>query len=297
MTLEYINCNLCGSNQSRVSIILSDLLNIVQCENCGLIYRNPRFSENEILENYSSDGVFVEHLKAVWDYSKNRLFKQNLKRIEGYCPSKGRLLDVGCGYGTFLNIAEESGWDVRGIEISESAFKYASQRWGLKICKGTLKEAKFPDNYFDVVSLWEVLSLVCNPKQELKEAKRILKDGGLVALRLHNAVFHVFMHRFFRCLGNLNAKLHINPTIFHNYNFSPGTIREILEKAGFEEIKIFVSELTAGDPYSTGGILGNFGLQIIKKIIFYFSKLIFYLTGGKLVWGPSIIVFARKPNS
>ncbi len=288
-----VNCNLCGSNETK-TLFPHDFSYVVKCKKCGLVYRNPRPSEDEILKQIVSDGIDAQRKKIVWYDSKIKLFKKNLKRIEKYF-SKGKLLDVGCGYGTFLKIAEDDGWQVQGIEISRSASDYAKTKLGLNISKETLKEAHFSDNYFDVITLWEVLGALYNPSAELQEVKRILKEGGLIALRLHNATFHIFIHRFFRFLGNLDVKLNLKPTIFHFYSFSPKTIRKILEKVGFVDIKVMPSELTERDPYSTGGVFGPFGITLIKKIVFSLSRLIFYLTAGSLVLAPSILVFAKKP--
>lgn len=292
---ENIDCNLCGGNKTKTLFPRVDSY-IVQCKECGLVYQNPRFPEEEILKQIISDGIEVQHKKTVWYDSKIKLFKKNLKRIERHSP-RGKLLDVGCGYGTFLKMAEDSGWQVQGVEVSTSASNYAKDKLGLNIFKGVLKGAGFPDNYFDAVTLWGVLGTLYNPTEELKQVKKVLKEGGLIALRLNNAVFHISIHRFFRYLGNPDKKLNLKPTIFHLYSFSPKTIRKILEKTGFVAIKVIPSELTEGDPYSTGGVFGQSGMTVIKKIIFSLSRLIFYLTGGSLILAPSILVFAKKPSN
>lgn len=109
--LEYPNCNLCGSDE--VKILASGLFNIVRCKKCGLVYKNPRPSEKEVLKEFPSDQVVVEHKEIVWNYAKIKLFKKNLKRIEKYSP-KGRLLDIGCSYGTFLKMAKNRSWQTWG---------------------------------------------------------------------------------------------------------------------------------------------------------------------------------------
>lgn len=288
--MEYINCNLCGSSKAKV-LISEGPFNIVQCKQCGLVYKNPRLSEEEMLEEFISKSISLQHKRVIWYDSKIELFKKNLERIERY-SSKGRMLDVGCGYGTFLKMAKDNGWQVRGVEITNPAYKYVKEKLGLNIFKGTLKKAHFPDEYFDVITLWDLLDQLNDPFAELLEINRILKRDGLVIFRMRNVTFHFITHLMF---GKLVEKLKINPPIFLLYGFSRRTVEKMLSKAGFRNIKVVNSELTKGDPYSTGETFTGFGMRLIKKLTLSLCQLIFYLTGGLLVLGPSILVFANKP--
>ena len=290
--LEDYNCNLCGSNETK-TLISEGLFSIVRCVKCGLVYRNPRPTEDIILNHFASDGVIVHHKKAVWHDAKIKLFKKNLKRIEKY-SSKGKLLDVGCGYGTFLTTASDEGWQVQGVEVSKTAHKYATERLGLDIFRKTLKETRFPDNYFDVITLWDVLEQLNNPSDELLEINRILKSGGLLVFRVRNVTFHLNVHLMF---DNLARRLKIKPTLFQLYGFSAKTATRMLEKTGFNSIKVINSELTTGDPYKSGEIFTELGMKLIKMITYSVCQLIFYLTGGSLILAPSILVYARKPLS
>lgn len=287
--LEYTNCNLCGSNETSI-LISRDLSNIVQCKNCSLVYKNPRPAEDEVLKQVISDNLSLRHKKIVWHDAKIRLFKKNLIRIEKY-SSKGKMLDIGCGYGTFLKMAKEKSWQTWGVDVSNSAYKYAKETLGLNIFKGILKEAHFPDNYFDVITLWDTLEQLYDPFLELLEINRILKRNGLLLFRVRNVTFHLNIHFLF---GNLTKKLGIKPTLFHLYGFSTKTAKMMLEKAGFKNIKAINSELTTGDPYSTGEIFTQFGMRLIKKFTYSLCQLIFYLTGGGLVLGSSMLIFAKK---
>ncbi|MFH1777508.1 MAG: class I SAM-dependent methyltransferase [Candidatus Omnitrophota bacterium] len=288
---KYVNCNLCQSKETKV-LIKEDLFDIVECRICGLIYQNPRSTQDEILDQFVSDRVVAEHKKQVWYDAKINLFRKNLKKIESYVQ-KGRLLDVGCGYGTFLTEAKNHGWQVQGVEIAKAAHDYCKEKLGLEVFSGTLKEAHFSDQYFDVVTLWEVLDLVPDPLREFKEVKRILKPDGIIALRLYNAAFHVFVQRLLKRVPYIVRSLKISPTIFHRYSFSAKTITKFLEEAGFGNIRIMPSELTSADPYATGGVFGVFGVRIIKMLTYGLSKLVFYLSVGRVVVGPSFLVFAK----
>lgn len=292
--LEYINCNLCGSNNLKILFPLEGPIYIVRCKDCGLVFKNPRPLESEILEEISTDRILPEHKKEVWYDSKIHLFKSNLRRLERYIPKKGRLLDLGCGYGIFLKMAKDSGWQVEGVEIAQSACRYAREVLGLKVFGVTLKEVRFPDSYFDAVTLWELLGELCNPKEELKEIKRVLKPTGLIALRLHNADFHVALQLFLKKFAHPEKRLGLLPTVFHNYNFSPKTIKMMLKEVGFQDIRIYVSEFTTGDPYGTARVFGDKAMIIIKGILFYLFQIIYYISFKRLMLAPSFLVFARK---
>ncbi|MCM8800409.1 MAG: class I SAM-dependent methyltransferase [Candidatus Omnitrophica bacterium] len=294
--LEYINCNLCGSNNFKILFPVDSSTYIGRCKDCGLVFRNPRVLESEILREISLDRIICEHEKKAWFDSKIHLFKSNLKRLERYIPNKGRLLDLGCGYGIFLKMAKDRGWQVEGIEIAQSALRYAQEVLGLKVYGTTLKEVRFPDKYFDVVTLWEVLGQLYDPQGTLKEINRILKPEGLIALRLHNADFHVSLQLLLERLNHPEKKLGLLPTVFHNYNFSPLTIKLMLKEAGFQEIKIYVSEFTKGDPYGSAGIFGDKVMRLIKVILFYLSQIIYYISFKRWIIAPSFLVFARKPK-
>ena len=91
----------------------------------------------------------------------------------------GRILDVGCGLG-FLLSALASGWEKHGVEVSEFAAKHARE-WG-EICTGTLADARFPGEYFDVVVMHHVIEHLEDPIATLLEAYRILRRGGVLLL-------------------------------------------------------------------------------------------------------------------
>ncbi len=294
MKFEHASCNLCGKNQAEILIELGSI-NIVRCSNCGLIYEDPRLNEMAMRDNFVCDRVPSEHKEQARYSAKIKLFKKNLKRIERHCP-KGKLLDVGCGYGTFLKIAQDRAWQVKGIELSKTSFKYATEKLNLDVINTPLGEAILPSNYFDVLTFWEVLDLVCNPLRDLLEARRVLKNGGCLALRIQNANFHIPLRRS-KLISFLCAKFKMQPTVLHVYNFSPKTIQLLLEKAGFDDIKVFVSEFTSGDPYSGSGALGAIGMQTVKIIVYLLCQLIFLVTLGRVILSPTILVFARKPKN
>ncbi|MFH1259480.1 MAG: class I SAM-dependent methyltransferase [Elusimicrobiota bacterium] len=293
MNLEKVNCNLCGSNH-EVILIKSPDGNIVRCVNCGLVYSNPRFSFEEELNNY------VDRIEPHYQWvnpAKEKIFLRQLKFLNVRLPGKTsstKLLDVGCSDGYFLQLASESGFDIWGVEMSRLAASLAEKRLLDKkerIYAGTLREANFPDEFFQVITLWDICDQFCDPSSELLEVYRVLAKDGLLMLRTRNADFHLTVYRMFCAVAD---KLKVKPTIFHLYSFSAGTMKKMLLKSGWHTVEVKNSELTVGDPYSGGKIFGSFGMKMIKKAVFCFSQLICCLSLKKIFLSPSLIIFAWK---
>ncbi|MEK6715540.1 MAG: class I SAM-dependent methyltransferase [Candidatus Omnitrophota bacterium] len=290
MELEYIVCNLCGISREKV-LFHTKIGNIVRCQICGLAYRNPRLVEKEELERYIYGGIVNRLPWEQINASKQKFFEDTLVKINR-AMRPGIMLDVGCGDGFFLKLAQVSGWDVYGVEISKLLVEQARKRIGTnKIFEGVLKEGIYPLSFFNIVTFWDVLDHLSNPLATLQEVNRILKENGVILIRMRNALFHVSFSVLF---GKITSWLHLKPTVFHLYSFSPRTIRNMLEKAGFREIGVENSILTSGDPYRQGRIFGPLGIEMIKRFMFAMFQVVYYLSGKRCVWSSSIIVYGRK---
>lgn len=242
--LEYLKCNLCSqedfkvlykSNLNHHSIENSHYVctnfsyrrhgQIVRCNGCGLVYMNPRPIEEEILQRYQSvvDLVYLEGKKG-----RYVTFDRALKKIEALKP-KGRILDVGCYAGFFLEVANRRGWDTFGVEPCSWACEYARRELGLDVRQGELKDVNFPSKHFDVVTLWDVLEHLVDPLMTFKEIHRILKEDGLLCLTTINidSAFASLMGRMWPELMQM-----------HTYYYSKDTLKKLLYKANFEIIKI-----------------------------------------------------------
>jgi len=211
--------------------------------------------------------------------------------------SERRLLDVGCGYGIFLNLAKDQGWKVYGIELSEDACQFARKNFGLNVFCGDLKEASFPKDHFDVVTLWNVLDHTTNPLEQLLEIKRILKDNGLLFIRLPNFLFQGKS----RCIGEAFDRLFFGRTylsrkisVSHLYAFTPSSIANLLERVGFSTFRLKNAPPAKGDPYDAFPFLGDRLMNWTKNSFFISCELLYHLSLGKILWGPSMEVFASK---
>jgi SAM-dependent methyltransferase len=227
--------------------------------------------------------------------SKLYFFRSALHYLSSQIRNIDRsILDVGCGFGYFLEFASRNGWIVSGVEIVDHAVENARKTVGDEnIFHGSLRDANYPDGYFDAITLWDVLVMVDRPFEEVKECYRILKQGGKIGIRVRNVLFQKTIFQLYSPFSNVASRFNIkNPYVFHRHNFSPKSLRLLLQRAGFRPILITNSPLTEGDPYSHTRIdkLTSF----LKFWIDIFARVLFQMSRGRLVTGPSLLVWAEK---
>jgi len=195
--MEWTTCNLCGSNQTTLycegrdrQLGGTERFQLVRCQQCGLIYLNPRPSRDEIGWYYPDDyEPFTRFSRgrsgplARWSYT--RYLDKRCRAVMRW-KSSGSLLDVGCATGEFLARMRGYGWQVQGVELSPTAAERARREYDLDVFGGDLAQARFPDRYFDVATLWDVLEHLYDPLAELAEINRVLKDDGLLVIELPN---------------------------------------------------------------------------------------------------------------
>ncbi len=217
---------------------MQDGLNIVKCRQCHLCFVSPQESPEALAKRYGSPDYFNTQFVQKFGYGNyaqtRRLsdlwFQRILQQINRLSPQKGKLLDIGCAFGYFLMQAQEKGWDIHGLERSSYAVDYAKKTFGLNIQLGTLEENSYPDNFFQAVTLFDVIEHVSNPEDALCQIHRILMPQGLLVMTTPNES---------GLLRKLMGKhwFHFKP-LEHNYFFSSSSITQFLKKAGFDNIHV-----------------------------------------------------------
>lgn len=272
-------CILCASCNYRVLETGRLVYKLVKCSGCGLVYITPIPSDKLLREKY--DANYCNLLRKHTARSL-KIWQERLKKVEAFC-GKGRLLDIGCGDGTFLSLAKKSGWEVSGVETSAASCEYIKKSLGVEVYNGQLKNASYPDEYFDVVTFWHSLEHMTDPQANLRSAQRILKKGGLLAVAMPN--FDNYIYKVLYCIGKIRKKPHFlfedneKEKEWHLNFFSPRTIKEMLTKTGFS-----VFFLTT-DPS---------GLTLLKRLIDKIACSILFPIRIKIVL--CMQVYARKNN-
>ena len=143
---------------------------------------------------------------------------------------QGRLLEVGCGKGAWLDYQRRFGFTVTGVDISRSAAEVGHHRYKLDVRVGTLASAQFPDRSVDVIHLSHVFEHLPDPVATLQEMHRILDADWLVILKLPN-IDSASAHAFGADWLGLDLPRHL-------YHFSCQTITALLERHGFAVSRI-----------------------------------------------------------
>ena len=249
---EYIHCPICKSNAyQRVNTckisredadIPQETLDMVRCSGCGLIFVNPQphFFKEEMKKLYDREYFNKGYMRFYGEEKEDRVVQSNepfsyrLDLIERY-KKPGRILDIGCATGGFLNLAKERGWETFGVEISDYAADLAIQKHHLNVFKGLLEEAHFKEGYFDIICASDIVEHVNDPRGFIGEVRRVLADDGLLYLAFPNA--ESFYYKFFGLISRYNYKNYFLLP-HHLWHFSPGTIRLLLNKTGFDVLQL-----------------------------------------------------------
>jgi SAM-dependent methyltransferase len=191
--MESVRCAVCGSDRQE-PLWSKEGAHYVRCRDCSLVYENPRMTPDELKRFYSDPGYFVQADPTALVSGYQNYFEQCTPAlrseyfdiVQRAAPAaRGRFLDVGCGPGGLLRVAQDRGWEAVGLEISDWAAAQGRKE-GLNILDSPLTEAGFPPASFDAVAMFDVLEHLPSPLSYLKEIHRILKDGGVLVVETPN---------------------------------------------------------------------------------------------------------------
>jgi SAM-dependent methyltransferase len=168
----YRPCPACGSVK-RKAIGSKNGFDILSCSGCGTVYTAFLPNSDETLDY---DEYYSESNLSVPAFINERV-KEIVAKFSSY-RNENRLLEIGFGAGTILEAADDAGWQTYGLEVSKPAIDRALAR-EFQVFHGTLREAAYPSDHFDVVVASEILEHLDAPQEELEEIYRILRPGGL----------------------------------------------------------------------------------------------------------------------
>lgn len=268
---ESVSCNLCGGDDTRPlhrlrerAYGLPGLFQVVECEQCHLVYLNPRPTRRSIRMFYPpSYAPYIQSQTEIppgrWgrmkSWIKRRIFEtagamspecvgqQRLKRSIWLTPlvwfytllnprfipfEEGkRVLDIGCGRGDLLRFLRDLGWEVHGLEPDPETARACRDRFGLDVIETEFEEYGAAPEPFDLVVFNHVLEHLHHPSEALRRANRLLRPGGrllICAPDITSIEYRMFKDDWF----SLECPRHLS-------HFSPTTLGQMLRQTGFTE--------------------------------------------------------------
>ncbi len=207
---------------------------IYKCGKCTMLslYEKPKASAAVYDSEYFSGGAkgfgYVNY-----DEDKEPMresFKKYLQLIEKHSGKKGKLVDVGAATGFFLVLAQEAGFEVSGVEISDFAASIAREK-GLNVITGTLDSlSTHPKESVDAMTLLDVIEHMPDPERDLRIAHTLLTHGGVLVANTPNSG-----SLYARMMG---MKWHLVVPPEHIHYFNKKGIVELFDRVGFDVIVV-----------------------------------------------------------
>jgi 2-polyprenyl-3-methyl-5-hydroxy-6-metoxy-1,4-benzoquinol methylase len=236
VTRNHIPCNLCGSQENH-PYCPENGLGLVECDHCGLIFVSPRPDARELYALYgetyfhNDESGVVGYTNYIKDEPNIReTFRGRLNWLERYLE-RGKLLDVGCAVGFFISEAQKRGWQVQGMDVSGFAVEYARDKFGLDVQHGSLDTLDYAEGAYDLVTMWDVIEHVPDPKLYIQKAVSLLRSGGVISLATPDVDSLPARLTGKRWVGFKLSEEHV-------YYFSARTLSKMLQDAGCEVINV-----------------------------------------------------------
>lgn len=203
---------------------------VAKCMDCGLARTVPPpyqcELEAKIYQEFSYKDAFEN--AALW----SSFFQPVIQTAQRHKKS-GRFLDIGCGSGFMLKMAAESGFETYGVELNRDAARYGKEVHELNIIPLDLASANFPDDFFDVITLSQVLEHIAQPEGLFSEIRRVLKSDGIMIVDSPNMGGMVVPFWGDKWSG-------FQPQ-WHVWQFTPATLANLLQHYGFDIVESICS--------------------------------------------------------
>jgi 2-polyprenyl-3-methyl-5-hydroxy-6-metoxy-1,4-benzoquinol methylase len=231
-----VACALCGSTERRLRF-RDGPFSVVTCAGCDLTYVTPRVPPGRLVETvYGADYWRSPAAKerGYTDYRADaelyrRTFRLRKRLVDRFAPRTGRVLDVGCAAGFFLEVLRDAGWDVLGLEPSAPIRATARERLGADaVLAEPLGEADLAPASFDLVTMWDVLEHLPDPVAALRAARGLLAPGGRLIVETQNVASLAA-----RALGR---RWQHYKHAEHLHHFHAGTLERAYREAGLRTL-------------------------------------------------------------
>ncbi len=276
----------CPSCESRRATVVRTRADIVRCDDCKTVYLRTRMTKDamrRLYQSYADDGSHMALPKSREEAEKSGLARDYfLKEILTFIQPGGGFLDVGCGWGAFLLNARKHGFNPRGIELTRRCVGYAKETLEIPVVDTQLEDTAIEPGSCSVVTMNHVLEHLPEPTKALARVLASLRPGGMYCGIVPN-----FQSA---CSTNEGENWYWLDPFYHYTHFTPATLRNLLEAAGFIVERIYTAT-------------GDYGAENVRKGClkadaklseddYFKAELKRYEAEGH---GEEIRFFARKP--
>lgn len=226
-----------------------------QCGDCGLVFRNPRPVQRDVIASYDAGLTF-----AAWQaeaVARAPLWQRRLALLRRHCAG-GRLLDVGTGDGAFLDVARDH-YTAEATEVSEAGARLARER-GHAPAVGPLEAIDLPPQRYDAITLWHVLEHLPHPARALHRLAGSLAPGGVLVLAVPNELAPLLRQRLTPSRIDPLGRLGWGEEV-HLSHFTPRSLRRLLAACGLRIIASGVDDVHLQRPLHT-----RLGLQLNRAL-------------------------------
>lgn len=284
-------CKICNTNNYQ-HVYRITRYNLYRCLNCQIVFVRPQPNLKK-LEANNVEKYNTEENEKVY-LSMQNIFKDRADKcikILRQLRNGGKLLDIGCSYGFYLDAFRKNGYKAEGLEVSDRAIKYARNILNLKVIDGTLDNRSFKKEEFDVVTLFDVLEHFPDPQKSISQIRKIIKKGGIVIIQTPN-------------YDSLISRLTSTKWFWllipqHLFLYSINTLKYFLKNNGFKVLRV-----STWDDYHefVSNLLSLVGINYWGKTSFLHRILVKFkypLRPLSYLWnifflGGEILVYAQK---
>ncbi|MFZ5998718.1 MAG: class I SAM-dependent methyltransferase [Nitrospirota bacterium] len=293
---QYNECKICGGRSHKLLFTAKDLnygttnkeFNIVKCKKCKLVHINPLpvnleqyypelYGPHQQKDNISIKPSIETVLSLFYNYPVQKSGGQGVLKKICYLHKffevavkneyffhripyerQAKILDIGCGNGSYLLLLKKLGWNAAGqlfgVEFPNESIAHIKKTEELNIIEGNFLNVELPMSFFSIATLRHVLEHFSDPVLAMRRVHDVLAPGGRVLISLPN----------FRSLETFLFKgkwYHIDAPR-HLYHFTPATLKALLERTGFEMERIYLKKSVSTVTRS----LENYGLTVSKSV-------------------------------
>ena len=232
-----ISCPICFDKHQEI-LLMSGGKSLRRCSRCDVVFLLPQPLPESLEAHFESGGVpGFDNMESTFEQNRDRV----LSRVASYIQTRrtgGHILDVGCATGYFLwRFFADPKWRKRAVELSHYSAKIAASR-AIAVFPGTLVQAGFQDDQFDIVTVLDAFYYFSQPRADLAEIRRILRRDGRLLLELplsRGRIWRTTDH-----LGQLlsRSRKPLIDSSDHLFYYDRKSISILLESCGFrlEEI-------------------------------------------------------------